>query len=55
MRAGVPLAMALEPLADVPLLRGVLFGLIGVGIWVAGLLFFNWVWNYFRGDDGAGP
>ena len=47
--------MALEPLADVPLLRGVLFGLIGVGIWVAGLLFFNWVWNYFRGEDGAGP
>lgn len=47
--------MVLEPLADVPLLRGVVFGLIGVGIWVVGLLFFNWVWNHYRGDDDESP
>ena len=46
--------MVLESFADVPVLRGVLFGLVGVGVWVAGLLFFNWVWNYFR-DDGEPP
>ena len=46
--------MALEPLGDVPLLRGIAFGLIGVGIWVGGLLFFNWVWRYFRRDDDGG-
>lgn len=47
--------MVLEPFAGVPLLRGVVFGLIGVGIWVAGLLFFNWMWNYYRGDDEEPP
>lgn len=46
--------MALEPLADLPLLRGLAFGLIGVGVWVGGLVFFNWVWQYFREDDGSG-
>lgn len=46
--------MALESFADVPLLRGVLFGLIGVGIWVGGLVFFNWVWQYYRDGDGSG-
>lgn len=43
--------MALESFADVPLLRGVVFGLLGVGIWVVGLLFFDWLWRYFRGED----
>jgi hypothetical protein len=47
--------MALESLADVPLFRGIVFGLIGVGIWVVGLLFFNWMWRYFRGDDESEP
>jgi len=55
VRADVPLGMALESLADVPLFRGVVFGLIGVGIWVVGLLFFNWMWRYFRGDDESEP
>lgn len=54
MRADVSLAMVLETLADLQLLQGVVYGLIGVGIWVGGLLFFNWLWHYFRDDDGSG-
>lgn len=43
--------MAFESLADAPLLWGVLYGLAGVGIWVGGLLFFDRVWQHYRGDD----
>ena len=47
--------MVLESLADGPLLRGIVYGLLGVGIWIGGLLFFNWVWQHYRGDgDGSG-
>ena len=51
MAAAVPPAMVFEPLADVPVLRGVAYGLVGVGIWVGGLLFFNYLWHYFRDEE----
>jgi putative copper export protein len=47
--------MAIESLASVPVLQGVLYGLIGVGIWVGGLLVFNWVWNHYRDGERAEP
>lgn len=37
-----------DPLTVSPLLRGAVFAVLGVGFWVAGLVFFNWVWNRYR-------
>ena len=44
--------MVVETFVESPLFRGLLFAVLGVGFWVGGLVFFNWVWNYFRDDSG---
>ena len=44
--------MVLE-FVESPMVRGIFFALLGVGFWVGGLVFFNWLWHYFR-DDAEG-
>lgn len=40
-----------EPVGGYPLLRGVAYAVVGVGFWVGGLLFFNWLWKRLRNDS----
>ena len=42
--------MALDALAEYPMVRGLLFAAAGVGFWVAGLAGANWLWNRLRDD-----
>lgn len=47
--------MAIGQSVGPPLLRGLVYAVLGVGFWVGGLLFFNWLWNHFRenGDQSG--
>jgi hypothetical protein len=45
--------MVVEAFVESPLIRGFFIALLGVGVWVAGLVFFNWLWHHFR-DDSEG-
>lgn len=41
--------MDLAFLADVPLARGIVLALLGVGFWVGGVVVAHLVWQYLRG------
>lgn len=46
--------MVTELFAEMPILRGVLGAVAGVGFWVAGPIVAYYVWKRYRGDIHAG-
>ena len=42
--------MVLDSFANTLFMRGLVLTILGVGFWVGGLVFANYLWNHYRGE-----
>jgi hypothetical protein len=43
--------MVFDVLSEYPMVEGLLFAVAGVGFWIGGFLFVNWLWKRYRGEE----